>query len=339
VRVIQVGAGGFGRTWLPRVRSDDTVSLAALVDVDEATLDAAREATGLSPSACLTDFRKAFRTVQAEAVLIVTPAPLHHEVALAAFDCGLHVLTEKPLADSMPHACLVVEAARRAGRALMVSQNYRFRPWARTMRRIIRSGEFGRPEALSVRFARSVSFRDALRARLDRPLVRDMSIHHFDLMRALTGRDPVTVYARTWQPSWSPFEEDACAAALLEFEDGLKVVYEGSWVSRGPQTAWDGHWSVECRDALLEFCDGRVHVRPSAHPDTDSEVELDPGPVSGQAAVLAEFRRAVAEGREPETSGRDNLVSLATAMAVAQSSRERRPVSVAELLEASDRTP
>ena len=50
MRFIQVGVGGFGRTWLPRVLRDRTATLAAVVDVDAGALAAAREATGLSRS-------------------------------------------------------------------------------------------------------------------------------------------------------------------------------------------------------------------------------------------------------------------------------------------------
>ncbi|MBI2951348.1 hypothetical protein HYY27_04595, partial [bacterium] len=60
---------------------------------------------------------------------------------------------------------------------------------------------------------------------------------------------------------------------------------------------------------------------------------LDPLPLAGQDALLAEFVAAVREGREPECSGRDNLKSLALTFAAVQSAREGgRPVEIAELL-------
>jgi len=255
-----------------------------------------------------------------------------HQVALAAFERGMHVLTEKPIADSMERGRRMVEAAREARRTLMVSQNYRFRPWARTMRQLLQSGRFGPPDNISVRFARSLRFDPALSPRMAHPLVRDMSIHHFDLMRALTGREPLSVCARTWKPQWSWFEEDPCAAALFEFEGGLKVVYEGTWVTRGRQTTWDGYWSIECPEAVIELRADRVHVIPADHPGEDSEVALPGGSGTGQTAALEEFCRAVLEEREPETSGRDNLRSLAMSFAVMESSRTGRPVEIAHVL-------
>ncbi len=332
VRVIQVGVGGFGRTWLGRIQRDRTASLVALADVSEEALRRAREETGLTASRCFTDFRVAFDTAEADAVLNATPPAVHHEVALAALERGLHVLTEKPIADDMEHGRQMVEAAEGAGRTLMVSQNYRFRPWARTMRQLLLSGKFGPPDNLSVCFAKSVQFDGSFRVTMEHPLVRDMSIHHFDLMRALTGREALVVYAKGWRPQWSWFEHDPCVVVVFEFEGGLKALYEGTWVTRGRETTWDGYWRVECPEAVMELRGGRVHVIPAGHPDQDSEVELHGTPSSGQSAALLEFQQAIAEGREPETSGRDNLRSLAISFAVMESSRTGVPVEVGKLI-------
>jgi predicted dehydrogenase len=332
MNLIQVGVGGWGQSWLPRVQRHPDASLAALVDVDPAALEVAREQTGLSASRCFASVEEALGKVEADAVLNVTPPALHHQVALAAFEHGLHVLTEKPIADTMSHGRRMVDAARDSRRTLMVSQNYRFRPWARTMRRPIGSGRFGPPDSVSVRFARALRIEGAP-AVAAHPLVRDMSIHHFDLMRAVTGREPLLVYGRTWQPQWSWFEDDPCAAALFEFEGGMEVIYEGTWVTRGRETTWDGYWAVECPEGVVELRADRVHVVPAGHPDEDSEVELKRQPRSGQSAALSEFVAAVTQGREPETSGRDNLRSLAMSFAVMESARTGRAVQIEQVLE------
>ena len=332
MRIIQVGVGSFGPTWLERIQRESGSTLAALVDLDPEALERARARAGLVASQCFTDYRDAFAEVKADAVLNATPPRVHHEVALAAFEAGLHVLTEKPVADTMANGRLMVQAAQDAGRVLMVSQNYRFRPWARTMRELITSGKFGAPDSISIRFAKALTFDGTFRFTMDHPLVRDMSIHHFDLVRALTGREPISVYARTWRPSWSWFEHDPCAAVLFEFEGGLEVVYEGSWVTRGRETTWDGYWNVECEDAVIELRGDRVHITPAGHPDQDTEVEIGSRTASGQTAALIELQESIIEGREPETSGRDNLRSMAMSFAAMESSDRRRPVSIEEVL-------
>jgi predicted dehydrogenase len=200
------------------------------------------------------------------------------------------------------------------------------------MHHLIGSGRFGRPDNVVVRFAKAPRFEGSFRLKMEHPLVTDMSIHHFDLMRAVLEREPVSVYAVTWRPEWSWFEHDPCAVAVFQFEDGLKVLYEGSWVARGRQTSWDGQWSVELAEALIELRDDSVHVVLADYPDQDSQVELHEMPCEGQAFSLFEFQRAVAEGREPETNGRDNLNSLAMVFAVLESARAGRPVQISEVL-------
>ncbi len=76
---------------------------------------------------------------------------------------------------------------------------------------------------------------------------------------------------------------------------------------------------------------GHVHVVPAEHPDQDMEVQLADVPCAGQAGALREFQEAVAQGREPETSGRDNLSSLAMVFAVMQSAELGEPVRLEEL--------
>ncbi len=331
MRFIQVGVGGFGRGWVGHVLADGDARLVALVDVDPDALAAARQQSGLPEQACYSEFRRAFSDVEADAVLCVTPPDLHHEVALAALEAGLHVLTEKPLADTMERARRMVQAAEQAGRALMVSQNYRFQPWVRTVRELLNGEEFGRADSIALRFAKAPRFARSFRLKMEHPLVRDMSIHHFDLMRAITGQEPVSVYAETWRPSWSWFEHDPCAVALFRFEGGLRVAYHGSWVTRGPETSWPGHWRIECPQAAIQVDAGQVRVMPAEHPDQEVEVRLADMPCAGQAGALREFQEAVAKGREPETGGRDNLNSLAMVFAVMESVQRGEPVRLEEL--------
>ncbi len=331
MRFIQVGVGGFGRGWVGHVLADGDARLVALVDVDPDALAAARQQSGLPEQACYSEFRRAFSDVEADAVLCVTPPDLHHEVALAALEAGLHVLTEKPLADTMERARRMVQAAQEAGRVLMVSQNYRFQPWVRTVRQLLSGDEFGRADSITLRFAKAPRFARSFRLRMEHPLVRDMSIHHFDLMRAITEREPVSVYAETWRPSWSWFEHDPCAVALFRFGGELRVAYHGSWVTRGPQTSWAGRWRIECPEAAIHVRNGQVHIVPAEHPDQDMEVQLADMPCTGQAGALREFQDAIAGAREPQTSGRDNLSSLAMVFAVMQSAERGEPVHLGEL--------
>ncbi len=328
MRFIQVGVGGFGRLWTDLLASSEDAELVGLVDVDSDALESAGRRAGLSEEAFYEELPRALDETDAEAMVNVTPPAVHHGVAKAAFERGLHVLTEKPLADDMEHARDMVEAADKAGVCLMVSQNYRFRSWTRTVRALLGEDGAGKPDNIAVRFASAPRFEESFRRSMEHPLVVDMSIHHFDLMRAITGLEPKSVYAETWQPSWSWFQHHPCCMALFEFEEGLKACYDASWVTRGRQTSSNGYWRIECTESCIELLGDKVHVLQGPGPSRDAEVEMHDMPCENQAYSLMEFQAAIRKGREPEASGRDNLRSLAMVYAVLESSRSGEPVDI-----------
>jgi predicted dehydrogenase len=113
---------------------------------------------------------------------------------------GRHVLCEKPLATSLEDAFDLVRAADRARRILMVSQNYRYNAPFRAVQRLVAKGELGGLASLRIscrRDARTLFAPDDFRYSMRHPYVLDMSIHHFDLIRAATGQDVRGVYARS----------------------------------------------------------------------------------------------------------------------------------------------
>jgi predicted dehydrogenase len=68
---------------------------------------------------------------------ICTPPSEHASIALAAFDRGLHVLCEKPLATSPALADAMAEAAQRAHRVLFPGHSYRHAPVVRSVRELL----------------------------------------------------------------------------------------------------------------------------------------------------------------------------------------------------------
>src|SRR3954467_1948430 len=127
LRLIQCGAGGMGKTWWNGpVSASPDFELAALVDVAEKPLHEAADAISMPRDRCFRSLEQALSAVDADALLTVTPPAVHVEHAKLAFARGLHLLTEKPIAHDLPSARLMVELAERAGKQLVVTQNYRY---------------------------------------------------------------------------------------------------------------------------------------------------------------------------------------------------------------------
>jgi predicted dehydrogenase len=343
LRIVQVGLGGWGWSWLDIVANSPDCELAAAVDVDAARLQQARTAYKLDKSQVHSSLAAAVGACRPDACLVVVPPEVHAPVTIEAARFGLHCLVEKPIAGTMAEAKAMVDAAAAAGVRLMINQNYRFRRAARTVRRLVRSGVVGRLGSIDVRFQKTARFGGGFREQMDHPLVLDMAIHHFDQLRGLVGFEPVEVSARSWNPSWSWFRGDACANVVFTAADGAVAVYAGSWVSRGWETTWDGDWRIQGEAGELHWADNAVTLRPESvftsvfHPGAREAAgrlsfDLDTLPREDRSATLSEFSRSVASGEEPETSGVDNLRTLATVLAVRESITRKEPVRIDEIL-------
>lgn len=339
LRIVQVGAGAWGGSWVPVVQQSADWELAALVDLDRETLTRVGEQAGVPAERRFGSLEDALAGGEADAALIAVPPVAHASVASEALAAGLHCLVEKPLTPTLSEGRALVDAAQAADRTLMVSQNFRFTPGARTVRDLVAAGSIGRVEAAYVRFFRAPLFK-GYRLEMEEPLLVDMSVHHFDLVRGLLSLEPVTVHATTFNPSWSPFAGNASATAELEADDGAVVSYSGSWVARGPETPWEGEWAVHGERGWIGWAQGRVLLAPPGvhlEPTLRRRLRRRPLPRTVPLATLAaeqrggslaELAAAVREGREPEASGRDNLRTLALVLAAVEAARTGRTVRV-----------
>ena len=119
------------------------------------------------------------------------------------------------------------------------------------------------------------------------------------------------------------------------FEGELMVSYRGSWISAGPETAWAGEWSMEFERGQLFWTsrgeDNMLQDRVTLTPRRGRArtIPLPAMPHIDRAGTLAEFAASLRTGQEPETSGRDNLRTIALMIAAVSSAERREWVVVA----------
>ena len=149
-----VGCGGMGGRHLLGLKElyesgMCNVELVAACDLRrdnvEHLADEAEKALGARP-AVFADMAEMVRQVpEVQAVDITTDARAHHIVASAAFDLGLHVLCEKPMALTVRGANQILAAQKQAGKALSIAENYRRDPISRLTRALIDAEAVGTP--------------------------------------------------------------------------------------------------------------------------------------------------------------------------------------------------
>ena len=318
-----------GEGWTNRIAESRRWEAAAYVDTNRKNLMAAAARHGMPKARCYTDLKKALREIEADALLDVTPQKFRKSVCIAAFEHGLDVLSEKPLADTLANAKAIVARAASLKRTCMVAQNYRYQPCPQTVKRFIEAGKLGEVGYVGVRFHKGPHF-GGFREEMPYPLALDMSIHHFDLMRCILGADIKEVQATSVNAPWNWNKGEATIMAQLEMSNKVVVNYYGSWVSTGAETGWNADWRFDGSKGVLLWEDDAVSF--SNKPASRRKVALAKFPVIHQAYLLERFAKDLDEEAEPETSGRRNLNSLATTFAVVKAAKEKRRVRVSELL-------
>ncbi|MCM8804655.1 MAG: Gfo/Idh/MocA family oxidoreductase [Candidatus Omnitrophica bacterium] len=306
MKIIQIGVGGFGASWLDIVMSSKEWEVVAIVDINEEVLKKSIEKYPSLEGKAYIFLKDCLKKVKADAILNVTPPNFHKETSIIALKEGLHVLVEKPLSDTLKNAEKIVEEAEKYKRKIMVSQNYRYNKIPRTIRKIVDEGEIGKISYCILNFQKGVRF-SGFRVEMPFPLLIDMSIHHFDLSRYLLSKEPLSVYAESWNPYWSWFKGDACLNIIFDFQDDVHFNYSGSWVSFGKDTQWAGIWEIYGEKGTIIWDNYGVKKIFEGKEEIIEPIKLER---EDRYLSLYEFYRSIVENREPETSGRDNLKSL-----------------------------
>jgi len=146
------------------------------------------------------DAREMMAKERLDAVYIATLVETHGPLALAAFEAGLHVVSEKPMAESAKVCRAMVDGARKAGRCLAVTFENRYHPHHRTIRRWIDAGYLGTIQAIHVQeFWDGHKTFGPLSERRARLMQRsgglDCGIHRLDLVRYFCEGNWKTLHA------------------------------------------------------------------------------------------------------------------------------------------------
>lgn len=331
MRVLQIGAGSFGQGWLQIVRDYPETELTGVVDVLKENLAMAGQITGLSEEYLFNDLNKAFKEVEADMVLIVTPQQTHKELAIKALESGLHVMMEKPMTHAYEEAIQLLEATRNYTQKVMVSQNYRWRAPIQTVKKLLCEGKIGKVGYMEYAFRKAYKI-GGWRDHRPEILLEDMSIHHFDIIRYLLEKEPADIFAQSFQPPWSWFKGKPCATAVFRFRDDIHVNYFGSWVSRGHQTSWIGDIRIVGSKGAIELINDEVHILLGEDLEIKEHipVELVELPYNDRAMSLNEMISSIRENRMPLTSVEDNIHSFEMTCAAIESAQSGANICFAD---------
>jgi predicted dehydrogenase len=221
--VTTVGVVGLGY-WGPNLaRNFDRLPGAELAWLCDSSEEALQRWGAAFPSARTTTRLDDLLTDDAlDAVVVATPVPTHADLALRVIEAGKHCFVEKPLARSEEEAERVVEAARTAGRVLMVGHLLEYHPGVEKLEELVRSGELGE---LHYIYSNRLNLG---KHRADENALWSLGAHDVSVILRLADEEPVSLEAQG-QSYVKPGVEDV-VFALMRFESGLIAHMHLSWL-------------------------------------------------------------------------------------------------------------
>lgn len=326
-----VGTGRIGAMHARTLAELDQVDELVVADADSAR---ARElADDLRVDAA--DTVDALYSSDVDGLLVAAATPAHAELVHRALDRGIPVFCEKPVALDVPGTCDVVSHAEAVATPLQIGFQRRFDAGYRAAREEFRSGRLGWLHTLRAVTA-DAEPPPAAYIPTSGGMFRDCSIHDFDAIRWLTGREVVSVYGTGANRGADFFAEAGdvdTAAAVLTLDDGALATVTATRYNGA------GH------DVRLEVCGskGAMFVgndERAALPSAERDVAWPTGEPyrtfvdrfrDAYRTEVATFVDLVGGTGENPCTAAEALEALYIAEACDRSHREGRPVDLAEV--------
>lgn len=226
---------------------------------------------------------------------------------------------------------------------VFVSQNYRYRDELWQMRQGFSGEALGPLQFIQLTYRAGMTTDprehewnvQGWRGKQTNMLCYEICIHHFDMLRFLTGADVRKVYCTGWTPSWGLTKGPESIFLNLEFENGVNAQFAAHTCSVGAPTEFYGDWQVQGTKGLVCWT-GKEGLRlcPAAdQPGTIPAAGECGVPGFDRAGVLRELARARAGKASTLPDLADHLQSLAVSAAALLSAGEGRAVALRELFD------
>jgi myo-inositol 2-dehydrogenase/D-chiro-inositol 1-dehydrogenase len=331
VRFGLLGAGRIGKVHARAIAGNPDARFVAVADA----LPRAAKEIAAAYGAEVRPIEEIARAKDIDAVVICTPTDTHADLIEKFARAGKAVFCEKPVDLSIARVrdCLAVVAETRA--LLMVGFNRRFDPHFMAVRKAIDEGSVGKVEMVQItsRDPGPPPYEYITRSG---GIFRDMTIHDFDMARFLLGAEPVAVSAQgsvLVDKEIGRLGEFDTASAVLTTKAGQQCLISNS---RRATYGYDQRIEVlgskgmiaaeNQRPVSIEIANGKGFTRPPLHDFFMTRY------IAAYANEIAAFVKAVNEKTPGRPDGADGLAALALAEAAIRSVKEKRTVTVKEIL-------
>jgi predicted dehydrogenase len=308
-----IGCGFFAANHLAAWELLDGVRITAVCDRDpaKAQWDGARS---------YSDAAAMLATEKLDFVDIVTTVESHRELVELAAAHRVPAICQKPFARDLDEAKAMVEACRRAGVALMVHENFRWQSPLMAVKEVLDAGEIGEPTygRIQFRHAYDIYANQPYLKTEQRLAIMDLGIHVLDLARFYLG-EATRLHCRMQRINPVVAGED-CVTIVLDHDSGAVSLVDFSFATKlSPDPFPETLVRIEGTKGTVELFQGyRLKVSGTGW---SREEDVEPDVPSFGAKPWHNIQESVINiqrhwidclktGREPATSGADNLRTL-----------------------------
>lgn len=354
LRAAVVGYGWAGEQHAAAYAAHPEVELVAVAGKEPDR--AATFRTAFGPLTTYEDWTTLLTHERIDVLSVATPTFLHAPITIAALDAGVHVLCEKPLAESLALGQDMVHAARRNDRVLQVCFNHRRRGEIAVVADAVARGLLGEVYYAKAGWVRRTGIPGGgswfTQQRLSGGgALADIGVHMLDAaLHCLQEPAVESVTAATYAqfgphgrgfsayglaPDTAlPFDVEDLATAFLRLAGGGTLLLEASWAQAVPADRCHLELYGSKGSAVAQWGGVGAGRFESVQVSTEIEglparVEFDVPPHGAHAGVVAEFVRAVASGEGfSDAEGAQALTRSAVLEACYASAESRGQVSI-----------
>ncbi|MCK9329829.1 MAG: Gfo/Idh/MocA family oxidoreductase [Candidatus Cloacimonetes bacterium] len=332
-----IGCGRISSRHLDALKLIDSANVLACCDiVTELAEDTAKK---YNIKNFYTNYKEMLEIEQPNAVIICTPSGLHSEMGIFAAEHHINVITEKPVSISLKQADSLIKACDNNKVKLFVVKQNRLNQPIQLLKNAIDKGRFGKIFSVNstVRWTRPQSYYDLSKWRgtweFDGGAFLNQASHYFDLLYWLIG--PVDYVMATTATLNHNIEVEDLGAGIIRFRNGVIGVIEVT-MNIFPRNL-EGSITVMGEYGTAKI--GGIAVNKVEHwefkdyDDDDRFIDnLNTKPLDvygyGHLGFLSNVVEVLLGKAEPKTDGRDGRKSLEIILAMYESAKIGKRVSL-----------
>ncbi len=313
IKVGIVGVGNMGAHHLRIYMAMQNVEIISLCDINKNNLE---QASRICKWATLyREYQEMFMKEKLDAVSIVVPTEFHKDAALAAIKSKIHILLEKPIAQTSAEAKEILSQLEHSEIKCLIGHIERFNPAIHVLKKQLEQGMYGTIYSVQVNRIGVYPI-----GNVNTDIVKELAIHDIDIIQTLFQTRIKKIFAVQKGNIYSKCND--LLSSILVLENGTIVYLNVNWIS-----------PIKKRELIITAEKGLVHLdyinqdlfyykHPHENPYTDDllfkrkEGEMVKISVYKEEPLKQElhhFIDCISNNKQPVVSAKDGLEALESA--------------------------